>query len=73
MPKTEPPKGSKPGWKPQCELPEGDNIYAVAAVASRVLKDAGMREQKDRMLRRIPHAKDYDAAVAIIKEYVDAV
>ena len=62
--------------KVKCKLTETDsNIFALIARSCRALKSAGYPEQADELNRRITidgEAKDYNAALRIILEYIDA-
>lgn len=47
------------------------NIYAIMGRASGLLKDAGMKEQSDEMIRRVTSSGSYDEALHIVSEYVE--
>ena len=58
--------------KPRMDLIGHDgNIYAIMGRASGLLKDAGMKEQSDEMLRRVTSSGSYEEALHIVSEYVD--
>lgn len=58
--------------KPKMDLIGHDgNIYAIMGRASGLLKDAGMKEQSDEMIRRVTSSGSYDEALHIISEYVE--
>lgn len=56
--------------KPQVRFIDG-NIFSMMGMAVVALKEAGL--SPDEMLQRITSAHNYDKAVAIILEYVEAV
>ena len=59
--------------KPSCQLVGQDsNIFNLAGIASRTLKEHGLSEQADEMCQRIYRAGSFDEALGIIQEYVDA-
>ena len=61
--------------KPACQLSgEDGNIYMVLARAQRALRKAGMKEEANELRERIfkGDAHNYDEALAIIQEYVEA-
>jgi hypothetical protein len=59
--------------KPKCALiGEDGNIFNLMGIASRTLKNNGMREEATEMCNRITsEAKSYDEALMIIDEYVE--
>jgi len=59
--------------KPECKLiGEDGNVFNLIGIASRTLKEAGLREQATEMSQRIMREADsYDAALQIIMEYVE--
>ena len=64
----------KKNEKPVCELVGQDgNIYNLLGIASRTLKECGLREQADEMWQRVTggDCHDYHAALGVIGEYVN--
>lgn len=58
--------------KPKCKLIGADgNIFNLMGIASRTLKEAGMKEEAKEMVGRINNSKSYIEALAIISEYVE--
>ena len=58
--------------KPKMELLGQDgNIFGIMGRASRLLKQAGMKEQSDEMISRVTACGSYDEALNIISEYVE--
>ncbi len=58
--------------KPKCALIGQDgNIFNLMGIASRTLKQNGMREESEEMVNRITNSHSYYDAIAIIGEYVD--
>jgi len=60
--------------KPVCQLTGANgNIFNLMGIASRALKQCGLREHATDMCRRIMggEAHSYDEALVIIMEYVD--
>ena len=58
--------------KPKMELLGQDgNIFGIMGRASRLLKQAGMKEQSDEMINRVTACGDYNKALNIISEYVE--
>ena len=58
--------------KPSMQLLGHDgNIFAIMGTASRLLKRAGMAEQRKEMIERVTSCDDYNKALNIISEYVD--
>ena len=58
--------------KPDCPLIGRDgNIYNLKGIASRTLKQNGMREQAKEMCERITSSKNYYEALNILGEYVN--
>ena len=57
--------------KPEMELVGHDgNIYSIMGRASRLLKQAGMRDEAKEMCERVTSCGSYDAALLIVSEYV---
>ena len=60
--------------KPRCKLiGEDGNVFNLMGIASRVLKEAGMKKEAKEMVNRINNSKSYIEALAIISEYVEIV
>lgn len=60
--------------KPDCPLINADgNIFNIMGIASRTLKDNGMRDAAQEMRQRVTESGSYDNALAIIMEYVNPV
>lgn len=59
--------------KPKCKLiGENGNIFNLMGIASRALKDGGMKDEAAEMVEKIrTTAKNYDEALMIIAEYVE--
>lgn len=58
--------------KPKMELLGQDgNIFAILAQASKLLKNAGMKEQSEEMFSRVISSGDYYEALRIVSEYVE--
>lgn len=59
--------------KPKCKLiGENGNIFNLMGIASRALKEAGMKDEAAEMVEKITKsAKSYDEALTIIAEYVE--
>ena len=58
--------------KPKCALiGENGNIFNLMGIASRTLKDNGMKAEAKEMCDRITSSGSYDEALCIIGEYVD--
>ena len=58
--------------KPKVKLiGENGNICNLMAIASRALKEAGMREEAKEMFEKITKSKSYDEALRILMEYVE--
>lgn len=59
--------------KPKCRLVgEDGNIFHLMGLASKALKEAGLRDESREMTQRITSgAQSYEEAIAIIMEYVD--
>ena len=58
--------------RPQMQILGSDgNIFAILGQASRLLKDAGMEKQSDKMFQRVKSCGDYYKALHIISEYVE--
>jgi len=59
--------------KPKCKLVGKDgNVFNLIGLASRALKDAGMRDQAKEMTEKCFAAHSYDEALQIIMTYVEA-
>jgi hypothetical protein len=59
--------------KPVCKLIGQDgNIFNLMGIACRALRDAGLEKRAFEMIERISLAQDYDEALRIILEYVEA-
>lgn len=60
--------------KPICKLiGEDGNIFNLMGVASRVLKDAGKKEEAKEMVDRATSSNSYGEALRIIGEYVEII
>jgi len=60
--------------KPECPMIGADgNIFCLMGLASGTLKDAGMQEAATEMMARIKECDSYEAALAVIIEYVEPV
>lgn len=58
--------------KPDCKLiGEDGNIFNLMGLASRTLKNNGMKEQVSEMCDRVTHSNSYYEALNIIGEYVN--
>jgi hypothetical protein len=58
--------------KPKCKLiGENGNIFNLMGIASRTLKEAGLKEQAGEMIERIQNSGSYYEALGIIMEYLD--
>ena len=58
--------------KPKCKLiGEDGNIFNLMGIAHKILKEAGMEEIADEMIKRVTSSKSYLEALAVISEYVD--
>ena len=58
--------------KPKCKLVgENGNIFNLMGIASRTLKEAGLKEQAAEMRERIFKSDSYNKALQIIMEYVE--
>lgn len=58
--------------KPKCKLVGNDgNIFNLMGIATKTLKEEGLREKSDEMVKRIMNSKSYDEALKIITEYVE--
>jgi len=62
-------------YKPACKLiGKNGNIFNLVALATKVLREEGLKEEANELLPRIQaEAKSYDAALNIIAEYVTVV
>lgn len=52
-------------------LGEDGNIFAIMGRASRLLKNAGQSDKAKEMCNRVMASKSYNAALAIVSEYVE--
>jgi len=60
--------------KPESPLIGADsNIFNLMGIASRTLKNAGMRESATEMYERVTASGSFDEALAIIMDYVTPV
>ena len=58
--------------KPKCALIGQDgNIFNLVGIASRTLKQNGMKEESKEMSNRVFSSHSYDEALNIIGEYVE--
>ena len=58
--------------KPKCDLIGQDgNIFNLVGIASRTLKQNGMKEEAKEMSNRVFSSHSYDEALNIIGEYVE--
>lgn len=57
--------------KPKVPEPVNGNIYAVMAAAKKALQDAGDPGAGEYMVKRAIDSGSYEAALRIIREYVD--
>lgn len=58
--------------KPQCPLIGADgNIFCLLGIASRTLRENGMREQVKEMQSRVTASGSYSEALNILGEYVE--
>lgn len=58
--------------KPKCALIRQDgNIFNLVGIASRTLKQNGMKEEAKEMSNRVFSSHSYDEALNIIGEYVE--
>lgn len=58
--------------KPKCALIGQDgNIFNLVGIASRTLKQNGMKEESNEMSNRVFSSHGYDEALNIIGEYVE--
>ena len=58
--------------KPKCALIGQDgNIFNLVGIASRTLKDNGLKEEAKEMSDRVFKSQNYYNALNIIREYVD--
>lgn len=58
--------------KPKCKLIGQDgNIFNLLGIASKTLKESGLKSQADEMAARVYDSKSYMEALAIISEYVE--
>lgn len=60
--------------KPECKLiGENGNIFNLMGIASRTLKDHGLKDEAKEMRDRIMGCGSYPEALGIIAEYVEVV
>lgn len=60
--------------KPDCPLiGQNGNIFCLMGVASRTLKEHGMKAEADEMMERVTSSHSYEEALAVIGEYVNPV
>ncbi len=58
--------------KPKCPLLNADgNIFNLLGMASRTLRENGMREQAKEMQSRVTASGSYSEALSILGEYVE--
>jgi hypothetical protein len=58
--------------KPTCELIGTDgNVFALAGKVQSVLKKAGLKDQAEEFMKRLPECESYDEALRLILEYVE--
>lgn len=58
--------------KPRCPLIGADgNIFCLLGIASRTLRENGMREQAQEMQSRVTASGSYSEALNILGEYVE--
>lgn len=58
--------------KPRCKLiGENGNIFNLMGIASRTLKNAGLKEDSEEIFSRVTSSNSYEEALSIICEYVD--
>ena len=66
------PKPEKNSLRPKMQLIGQDgNIFAIMGRASRLLKNAGQSDKAKEMCNRVMASKSYNAALAIVSEYVE--
>lgn len=59
--------------KPKCKLIGKDgNIFNLVGIASRTLRENGLRDQASEMQERVFNCGSYDEALSIIMDYVEA-
>ena len=59
---------------PECPIIGADgNIFNILGIATRTLKDCGMKDEAQEMRSRVIESGSYDAALAVIMEYVTPV
>lgn len=60
--------------KPDCPLiGQNGNIFCLMGVASRTLKEHGMKAEAYEMIERVTSSHSYEEALAVIGEYVNPV
>jgi hypothetical protein len=58
--------------KPKCKVTgEDGNIFAVMGRAAQAMKDAGQKDKVPEMRKRVLQSHGYDAALAVLLEYVE--
>lgn len=58
--------------KPTCKLlGEDGNIFTLLGLASKTLKNNGMKEEAAEMTKRVMESGSYDEALMIISKYVE--
>jgi len=58
--------------KPRCKLAgENGNIFNLMGIASRTLKQAGLKNEAEEMIDRITKTSSYDEALRVIMDYVE--
>ena len=58
--------------KPKCKLIGKDgNIFNLVGIASRTLRENGLRDQASDMEERVFNSESYDEALSIIMDYVE--
>jgi len=50
---------------------ENGNIFNLMGIASRALKEAGMRDKAEEMFEKVTQSKNYDEALQVLMEYVE--
>ena len=58
--------------KPRCPIIGANgNIYNILGMASRTLKNNGMKDEAQEMYERVTSSHSYDEALCIITEYIE--
>jgi len=58
--------------KPECQLTGTDgNVFALAGKVGKALKRAGQQAEATEFYARLTQCSDYDAALALMMEYVE--